>query len=148
MDFIIGLSISINQKNENYNSILVIIDRPIKIIYYKPIKVNIDILCLIKVIINIVVHHHSLSNSIISNCGSVFTSKFQSSLCYFLGIKSKLSIAFYFQTDKQKKRQNSIIEAYFPVFVNYKQENQIRLLVIAKFTKKNAKQANTSYIHF
>ena len=42
-----------NQKNKGYNSILVIINWLIKIIYYKLIKVKINVLDLIKVILNI-----------------------------------------------------------------------------------------------
>ena len=68
-------------------------------VYYKSVKVTIDALDLAKVIVDVVVKHHGLSNSIVSNCGSVFTSKFGSSLCHFLGIKQKLSTAFYPQTD-------------------------------------------------
>ena len=82
-------------------------------VYYKPVKVIINALSLAKVIIDMVVRHHKLSNSIVTDWGSLFTSKFWSLLCYFLGIKQKLSIAFYFQTDKQTKKQNSTIEAYF-----------------------------------
>ena len=42
-----------NQKDKGYNSILVIINWLIKIIYYKLIKVKINVLDLIKVILNI-----------------------------------------------------------------------------------------------
>ena len=67
--------------------------------------------------------HHGLPDSIITNWGSLFTSKFWSSLCYFFGIKRWLFIAFYLQTDSQTKRQNSIIEAYLQGFVNFEQNN-------------------------
>ena len=36
-------------------------------VYYKPVKVTIDALGLAKVIINMVVRHHSLSDSIVTN---------------------------------------------------------------------------------
>ncbi len=88
-------------------------------IYYKPVKVTIDALSLAEVIIEAVVRHHGLSDSIVSDWGSVFTSKFWSSLCYFLGIKRKLSTAFYPQTDSQTKRQNSIMKSYLRAFVNF-----------------------------
>ena len=42
MDFVTGLPISINQKGNNYNSILVIFDWFIKIVNYKPIIISIN----------------------------------------------------------------------------------------------------------
>lgn len=76
IDFVIGLPISSDRKGEIYNSILIIIDKLIKIVYYEPVIVIIDILGLTKVIINVVVWYRGLFNSIVSNCGSVFISKF------------------------------------------------------------------------
>ncbi len=87
-------------------------------VYYELVKVIIDALDLAKVIIDVVVHHHGVLESIVTDQGSLFTSKFWSSLCYFLGIKRKLSTAFYPQTDGQTKRQNSIMKAYLKAFVN------------------------------
>ncbi len=80
-------------------------------VYYEPVKVTIDAPGLAEVIIEVVVRYYGLPDSIVSDQGSVFTSKFWSSLCYFLGIKRWLSTTFYPQTDGQTERQNSIIEA-------------------------------------
>ena len=104
IDFITGLPISTNWKRNSYVSILVIINWLTKMVYYKPVKVTIDAPGLAAIIINVVVRHHGLSDSIVTNRGSLFTSKFWSFLCYFLGIKQKLSTAFYPQTDDQTKR--------------------------------------------
>ncbi len=81
MDFVTGLPISTNLKGETYNSILVIVDRLTKMVHYKPVKVTIDAPALAEVIIKAVVRHHSLPDSIVSDQGLVFTSKFRSSLC-------------------------------------------------------------------
>ena len=67
--------------------------------------------------------NHDLLNPIITNWGSLFTSKFWLLLCYFFSIKRWLSTTFYPQTDGQTKRQNSTIKPYFQVFVNFKQSN-------------------------
>ena len=88
-------------------------------VYYKPVKVTINASSLAEVIINVVIRYHSLLDLIVTNRGSFFTSKFWSLLCYFLGIKRRLSTTFYLQTDDQIERQNSIIEAYFWAFVNF-----------------------------
>ena len=73
------------------------------------------------------------------------TSKFWSLLCYFFVVKCHLSIAFHLQTDSQTKFQNSTIEAYLRVFVNFEQNHWARLLPIAKFAYNNAKNASTGY---
>ena len=56
-------------------------------VHYEPVKVTIDALGLAEVIIDVVIWHHGLSDSIVTNRGSLFTSKFWSLLCYFLGVK-------------------------------------------------------------
>ena len=67
MDFVTGLPVSANWKGETYDSILVIVDRITKKVYYELVKVIIDVLGLTKVIIDVVVRHYSLPNLIISN---------------------------------------------------------------------------------
>ena len=90
-----GLPVSIDWKSDNYGSILVIVDQLTKIIHYKPVKISLDARRLAKVFIDIVVRHHGLSDSIVTDKSFFFTSKFWSLLCYFLSIKQKLSTAFY-----------------------------------------------------
>ena len=128
--------------------ILVIVNQLTKIIHYEPVKLIIDISSLAKMIIDIVVYYHGVSKSIITNQGLLFISKFCTLLCYFLGIKKKLSTAFHSQTDGQTKRQNSIIEAYFRVFVNWEYNTSARLLPKAEFTYNNTKNSNTSHTPF
>ena len=70
-----------------------------KMIYYKPIEVTIDVLGLAKIMINVVMRYYSLSNSNVIDQSSLFTSKFWLLLSYFLGIKQKISIIFHSQTD-------------------------------------------------
>lgn len=87
LNFLIGLLISTNWKKNSFNLVLVIIDRLKKRIYYNLVKVNIDLLCLRKVIINIVHRQYGLSDWIVSDCRSVLGSKFCSLIYYFLSIK-------------------------------------------------------------
>ena len=119
MDFVTGLPLSADWKGNSYDSILVIINRRTKMVYYKPVKIIIDTLGLAEVILDMVVQHHGLPDSIVTDKGSLFTSKFWSSLYYFLGVKQRLLIAFHPQTDGQTERQNSIMEAYLRAFVNF-----------------------------
>lgn len=118
IDFVTGLPILTNWKSETNDSILVIIHSLTKMINYKLVIIRIDAPQLAEVIINLMVRLHSLSDSIVSNCSSVFFSKFWSSLCHFLGIKWRLLITFNLQTNKQTEISNSIMKAYLRAFLN------------------------------
>ena len=117
-------------------------------VHYEPVKITIDAQKLAEVILDVVVRHHGLPDSIVSDRGSLFTSKFWSLLCYFLDIKKRLSIAFYPQTDSQTKRLNSTMEAYLRAFVNFEQNDWARLLPMAEFAYNNAKNASTGHTPF
>ena len=99
IDFVMGLPILTDWKGNSYDSILVIVNRLIKMVYYKPVKIIIDAPGHAKVIIDVVLRHHDLPNLIVTDRGFFFTSKFWLSLCYFLGIKRRHFIAFYLQMD-------------------------------------------------
>ena len=101
IDFMTGLPILTNLKWDSYHSILVIVDFLMKMVHYKPVKIIINTLNLAKVIIDVVVWHYGLPDSIVTNRGSFFTSKFWSSFCYFFGIKHRLFTVFHPQTDGQ-----------------------------------------------
>ncbi len=76
MDFVTGLPISANWKGDSYDSILVIVDRLTKMVHYVPVKVTIDAPGLAEVIIDVVVRHHGVPESIVTDRGSLFTSQF------------------------------------------------------------------------
>ena len=90
--------------------ILVIIDWLTKMIHYKLVKFTINTLGLVEVIINMIIYHYIIPESIVMDQGLLFTSKFWYLLCYFLEIQIKLFIAFYPQTNSQTKKQNNKIE--------------------------------------
>ncbi len=117
-------------------------------IYYKLVKIIFDTPALAEVIIKVVIQYHSLSDSIVSDRVTVFISKFWCLLCYFLGVKQKLSIAFHLQTDGQTKRQNSIMEAYFRAFINFKQDNEVKLLLMTKFAYNNVENIKNGHMPF
>ena len=76
MDFMTGLLWSVDWKGNSYDSILVIVNRFTKMVYYKLVKVTINAPGLAKVIINVIVQYYDLSHSIISDRWGIFTSKF------------------------------------------------------------------------
>ena len=90
MDFVTVLPLFADWKSDSYDSILVIVNRLTKMVHYKPVKVTIDAPGLAEVIIDVVVRHHGLPDSIVTDKGLLFTSKFWSLLYYFLGVKRRL----------------------------------------------------------
>ncbi len=145
INFVTGLPISANWKGDSYGSILVIIDRLTKMVHYELVKVTNNAPGLAEVIINMIMRHHVVPQSIVTDRGSLFTSKFSSSLCYFLGIKQKLFTALYSQMNGQTERQISIMEVYLRAFVNWEQDNWVRLLLMAEFAYNNPKNASTGH---
>ena len=99
MEFVTRLPIFTNWKDNNYNSILVVIDRLTKMVHYELVQTTINVSGVAEVIIDVIIWYHGLYDSIVSDWGSVLTSKFWFSLCYFLDIKQKLSTTFHPQTD-------------------------------------------------
>ncbi len=146
MDFNTRLPVSTNWKGDTYNLILVIINWLTKMVDYKLVKVTIDALSFAEVVLVVLIRHHGLSNLIVSDWGSVFTSKFWSSLCYFFGIKQRLSITFYLQTNGQTERQNNSIEAYLQAFDNFEQNDWAKLLLMAEFAYNNVNNTSTGHI--
>ena len=67
MDFVTGLPLSADWKGDSYDSILVIVDRLTKMVHYEPVKVTINTSGLAKVIMDVVVWHHGLPDSIIND---------------------------------------------------------------------------------
>ena len=95
MYFVTGLLVLTDWKEDSYDLILVIVDRLTKMVHYEPVKITIDAPGLAEVIIDMVVRHYGLLDSIVTNRGSLFTLKVWSSLRYFLGIKQRLSTVFH-----------------------------------------------------
>ena len=120
IDFVTRLPVSTDWKGKSYDFILVIVDRLTKIVHYEPVKITIDAPELAEVIINMVVWHYGLPDSIVTNKGSLFISKFWSSLCYFPRFKRRLLTAFHPQIDDQTEKQNSTMEAYLWALVSFR----------------------------
>ncbi len=76
MNFITSLLISANWKDDSYDSIVVIVDRLTNIVHYKPVKVTINTPDLAEVIIDVFIRHHGVPESIVTDRGLLFMSKF------------------------------------------------------------------------
>ena len=120
MDFIMKLPKSKEPGNETeYNTIMTIVNRLTKYVYFVPIKEEMSAEELVYVFVKTIVGNHKIPERIISDRDKWFTSKFWGSFINYLGIKHKLSTAYHPQTDGQTKRLNAIAEEYIRHYANY-----------------------------
>jgi len=66
-----------------------------------------------------------------------FAAEMTRELNNMLGIKTKLSAAFYLQTDGQMERINQELEQYLRFFVDHRQKDWLEWLVSAEFVINN-----------
>ena len=105
MDFITALP-----ELNGYNSILLVVDRLTKMAYYIPTCEDTNSEIVAHLYFDNIFHLYGLSDSIISNLGTQFTSTFCYALCKLVGISQNYSTIFYSQTDGQTERVSAILE--------------------------------------
>jgi len=115
VDFITKLPLA-----QGYNSILVVVDKLTKMVYFIPTIEKILAKGLARLFRNNVWKLHRLSKSIISNRGLQFTAGLIRELNRMLEIESKISIAFHPQTNKQIERVNQELEQYLRMFIDHR----------------------------
>ncbi|MBW0522545.1 hypothetical protein O181_062260 [Austropuccinia psidii MF-1] len=116
MDFITQLPLS-----NNFDSIIVVVDRFSKMAIFIPAYGTMTSLELAQIFISHVFSKHGLSVSIVSDRGSSFFSSFWTSLCQQLRISRDLSNAFHPEKDGQTERVNQILEQYLQMYISYHQ---------------------------
>ena len=97
----------------------------------------------IQLFISHIIRLYSLSNSIISNHSSIFTSDFWFTLMSILNIDLHKSTALHLQTDGKTEWINQTLKTYLYIFCNYEQNDWFELLSLAKFVYNNTFQKCT-----
>lgn len=95
-----------------------------------------------------VVKYHDLPDSVVSNCGLVFSLKFLWLLYCFLDIKRRFLTAFYTQTNGLTEMQNNTMKTCLWAFINNEQDNWSIFFLITKFANDNVKNASFGHISF
>ena len=80
---------------------------------------------------------HGLLESIMPDRGPQFVAELTKELNRMLEIKTKLSTAFYLQTDGQTEQMNQELEQYLQFFVDHRQKDWPEWLVLAEFMINN-----------
>ena len=80
---------------------------------------------------------YRLPESIVSDKGPQFAAEMTRELNSMLEIETKLSIAFYPQTDGQTERINQKLKQYLRFFIDHRQKDQPEWLALAEFAINN-----------
>ncbi len=146
MNFIMKLSLSMNSTtNENYDSILVMIDRLTKYSHIISFKKTYSAKQLKYIVLNKLIKYHELSKEIINNRNKLFTFNYWKTLISLLNVKLRLFTAYHSEIDDQTERTNQSFEQYLRHYVNKTQNNWVELLFMTQLTL-NSKMSNTTKI--
>ena len=91
---------------------------------------------------------HGLPDSIVSDRGSVFVSRFWKELTTLLQISSDTSTAYHPQTDGLTECTNQTLEAYLRAYCSHQQDNWVDYLPLAEFAFNNLENVSTKQTPF
>ena len=128
---------------QEYDAILVVCDRMIKIAHFVPTTEKTLVERVARLFWDNVWKLYRLPESIIMDRGAQFIAGMIKELNKILEIDTKLSIAYHPQTDSQMERINQELEQYLRIFIDYCQEQWPDWLVMAKFAYNNKVQTST-----
>ncbi|KAG8905244.1 hypothetical protein FRB99_000411 [Tulasnella sp. 403] len=143
MDFIVKLL-----RSRGLDSIWVVVDRLTKEAHFIPTIETVTAPDLTFLFLHYIFRYHGTPESIISDHGSVFISKFMQQLVALLQIKMKTSTSYHPQTDGQTEWVNQVLEQYLRCFCSYQQDDWVDFLLLAEFAYNNAKSSSTQISPF
>jgi len=118
VNFIMKLPVS-----RGHNSVLVVYNKILKMLYFIVTTEKITVKELAKLFRDNVWKLHRLLESVILDRGPQFAAGLMKELDKMLGIEKKLSIAFYLQIDRQMERANMELEQYLRMYIDHRQNN-------------------------
>ena len=143
MDFVGPLPSS-----DQFNCILVVIDRLSKMAHFVPTTVDTSAPDVARLFLDHVYRIHGMPTSIVTDRDARFTSKFWRSLLTLLGTKLSFSTAFHPQTDGQTERMNRTLEQMLRAYVGYNQSNWHTCLAPLEFAYNSSIQSSTGFTPF
>ena len=144
MDFVTGLP----KSPKGNDSIWVIIDRLSKVAHFLPVKETIRAEQLAELYLARIVSLHGIPKRIVSDRGSLFTSRFWESFQLALGTRISFSTAYHPQTGGQTERVNQILEDMLRACVLSLGANWEKSLPFAEFSYNNSYQSSLGMAPF
>ena len=124
------------------------VDRFTKMAHFLPCTKSITSQETVDLVMREVFKHHGVSDDIISDRRPQFISKFWKHMFKLLHISVKLSSGYHPETNGQSKRTNQTLEQYLHCFINYKQDDWVDYMHLAKFAYNNSTHSSTGYSPF
>ena len=115
-----------------FNALLVVVDRLSKAAHYIKTTADVNSKQIAQLFFNNIFRLHGIPDSVVSDQGTQFISKFTRALAELVGIQQKISTSFHPQTDGQTERINAIVEQFLRGYCNYQQDNWSELLTDRK----------------
>lgn len=143
MDFVTGVPSS-----QGFDAIMVVVDRLTKLRHLIPCNTTVTSQDVAELYLKHVWKHHGLPTHITSDRGTQFTAHFWKSLCRNLGIKSRISTAFYPEIDGQSERFNAVMEQYLRSYISFQQDDWVKWLPMAEFAANNQVSTSTKVSPF
>ena len=144
MDMITDLP-PVTYKGGWYDSILVVVDRFTKWAIFIPCRKGLTSEGLAELFTDRVYRQFGLPESIVSDRGSIFTSKWWTSFCEQIRTRRKLSVAYHPQTDGQTERLNQVIEQYLRSYLTKDQTVWVNYLALAESTWNTSLHSGTRH---
>ncbi|WVZ63815.1 hypothetical protein U9M48_013420 [Paspalum notatum var. saurae] len=144
MDFIVGLP----RTQKGYDSIWVIIDRLTNSAHFLPVKTYYTAGTYAEIYISRIVSLHGVPQTITSNRGSLFVSRFWEHLQTALGTKLIRSSAYHPQTSGQVERVNQILEDMLRACALTYSTKWDECLPLAEFAYNNSYQKSLDMASF
>ena len=130
------------------DAILVVCDRLLKMTYFVATTEGTSAESLARLLRDNVWKLHGLPESVVSDRGPQFMAELTRELNRILGIKTKLSMAFHPQTDRQMERMNQELEQYLWFFIEHRQRDWPEWLAAAEFVVNNKVHTATKVLPF
>jgi len=143
VDFIMKLPVVARK-----DAILVVYNQLSKMIYFVATTEGISAEGLARLFKDNVWKLHGLLESIVSDRRPQFVVELIKELNRMLGIKTKLSMVFHLQTDRQTEQMNQELEQYLWFFMNHRQKDWLEWLVLAEFAVNNKVHMATKVLSF
>ena len=130
------------------DAILVVCDRLSKMTYFMTTTEEMSAKGLARLFRDNVWKLHELPESVVLDRGPQFAVELTKELNRMLGIETRLSTAFYPQTDRQTEHMNQELEQYLRFFVDHRQKDWLEWLALAEFAVNNKVHTTTKVSPF
>ncbi|KAF8749466.1 hypothetical protein RHS01_09962 [Rhizoctonia solani] len=135
-------------KCKGYDSVLLVVDRFLKMMHLVPCKETATAEDVAQMFLEHVWKLHGTPKRTVSDRGTTFNSKFLKALYKSLQITPSFSTAYHPQSDGQTEIMNQWLEAYLRPFINRRQSDWVDWLPLAGFAHNNARSKATGKLPF